>query len=79
MKNKTHKSVLYHPTAYHEPGHAIGLQGGSMKSCCTCAELAEMLTAAIMELSPKAKAELRVELRKTYDMPAQPEPDLWMN
>jgi len=50
-----------------------------MKSCCTCAELAEMLTAAIMELSPKEKAELRVELRKTYDMPAQPEPDLWMN
>jgi hypothetical protein len=35
---------------------------------------------AIREFSPQEKAELRDQLRKTYGLPAQPEPDfLWTN
>ena len=64
MRNKT-KSVLYYPSR-NEAGY-------------TCDELVKMFTAAIKRMSPKEKAQLRVELRKTFDTPPQPEPDLWMN
>jgi hypothetical protein len=48
-------------------------------TCGTCEEILDMLEAAIKEMSPREKAQLRVELRRTYGLPAQPAPDLWTN
>jgi len=48
-------------------------------TCGTCEEMFDLLEAAIKEMSPREKAQLRVELRKTNGLPAQPEPDLWVN
>lgn len=51
-----------------------------MKSCCmTCEQLVDMLTEAIAVMSPKEKAQLRVELRRTNNLPPMPEPDLYVN
>ena len=51
-----------------------------MKSCClTCEEAFELLESAIKAMTPREKAQLRVELRKTNGLPAMPEPDLWVN
>ena len=51
-----------------------------MKSCClTCQEAIELLESALKEMSPRERAQLRVELRKANGLPAQPEPDLWIN
>jgi len=51
-----------------------------MKFCCgTCDEVFDLLMQAISEMSPREKAQLRVELRKEHGLPAQPEPDLWIN
>jgi len=48
-------------------------------TCGTCEEILDMLEATIKEMSPREKAQIRVELRRTYGLPAQPEPDLWTN
>ncbi len=45
----------------------------------TCEEMMLDILAAIKEMTPREKAQIRVELQKSFDMPAQPEPDLWMN
>jgi hypothetical protein len=50
-----------------------------MQGTCGCEEILDMLEAAIKEMSPREKAQTRVELRRTYGLPAQPEPDLWTN
>ena len=52
-----------------------------MNFCCgTCDEVFDLLLTAIKEMSPREKeAQLRVELRKEHGLPAQPEPDLWIN
>ena len=45
----------------------------------TCEEMVLDILAAIKEMTPREKAQIRVELRKDFGMPAQPEPDLWVN
>lgn len=50
-----------------------------MKKCFTCDEAAELLEEAIKQMTPRERAQLRVELRKSSGLPAQPEPDLWVN
>jgi len=47
--------------------------------CVTCSDLAELVTAAVQEMSPKEKAQLRMSLRKEHQLPYVPEPDLWVN
>ena len=42
----------------------------------TCEEMMLDMLAAIKEMTPREKAQIRVELQKSFDMPAQPEPDL---
>lgn len=51
---------------------------GTRGTCGTCEEIMDMLE-AIEEMTPREKAQLRVELRKTNGLPATPEPDLWIN
>src|SRR5205823_14222129 len=49
------------------------------RTAYTCEEMMLDMLAAIKEMTPREKAQIRVELRKDFGMPAQPEPDLWMN
>ena len=51
-----------------------------MKSCClTCEEAFELLESALKEMTPREEAQLLIELRKTNGLPAQPEPEAWIN
>ena len=51
--------------------------------CGTCCmlieEVFEKLVEDIAAMTPKERAQLRVELRKSSGLPAMPEPDLWIN
>jgi hypothetical protein len=55
------------------------MKEGRCGTCMTCDELVEMLTAAIQEMSPMEKAQLRIELRKSNGLPYVPEPEAWVN
>ena len=45
----------------------------------TISQMMHEVTAAVHQLSPKKKAQVRVHLRKVYNLPAKPEPDLYEN
>ncbi len=45
----------------------------------TTSQAVREMSDAIRRLSEKQKAELWVHLRRAYNIPAQPEPDLWEN
>ena len=51
-----------------------------MKGCGTCGDLSDifrMLTEHVKKMSPREKALLRIQLRKDFKLPPQPEPDVW--
>ncbi len=48
-------------------------------TCGTCEDMFDLLETAIREMSPREKAQLRVDLRKAHGLEAQSEPDLYVN
>jgi len=50
-----------------------------MKNLCTETQLVQKVFVAIEKMSAMDKARLRIEMRKFYGLPAQPEPDARIN
>jgi hypothetical protein len=51
-----------------------------MKGCGCCQEFEEifrLMTEYVKKMTPKEKAELRIQLRQQFKLPPQPEPDAW--